>query len=57
MPYKVVFGRDKNGTYAKSSEKLHSKKYYYTTLRGKELAKKKARKQVIAVSLSEGLYK
>jgi len=57
MPYTVVTGRDSKGTYAKSSEKLHSKKYYYTTPRGKELALKKARKQVIAVSLSEGLYK
>lgn len=56
MPYHVVFGRDKKGSYAKSSERLHSKKYYYKTLRGKELAKKRARKQIIAVSLKEGLY-
>jgi len=56
MPYSVVFGRDKKGYYAKSSEKLHSKKYYYKTPRGKELAKKRARKQIIAVSLREGIY-
>lgn len=56
MPYKVVLGQDSKGTYAKSSEKLHSKKYYYKTERGKKLAIKKARRQVVAVSLSEGLF-
>jgi hypothetical protein len=57
MPYKVVLGRDKKGNYAKSSERLHSKKYYYKTEQGKTLAKSKARKQIIAVSIKEGLYR
>lgn len=53
MVYKVIFGEDSKGKYARTSERLHYKKYYYKTERGKQLAIHKVKKQNIAILLSE----
>ncbi len=57
MPYSIKFGKDKKGTYAISTEKLHSKKYYYNTELGKKMAINKVLKFNKAIYLSELKYK
>lgn len=57
MPYSIRFGKDKKGNYAISTEKLHSKKYYYTTDIGKTIAINKVLRYNKAIFLSELRYK